>query len=555
MANVFMIGLSFFLLFFGAFKTIEEYLGTTTSLEAPGFDTTKQHQHQHQQQQQQRYLQLDELGSIDFDFGVNVNSRSIPREPLSSQDQTPPPVDPSDGRVIPRDKLAEYNYNRDDEASPETDDSVVSSSGISSLKPSQTPAIQENTVIEEIDDDYDVVVIDDEASWDYAEDKPEEISITDSKNVDGPTTTPTANGYIFSDVDDDDFQAVVILDDVPWDDIAVKESAEDAFEAIEALELEGSLNANTNSSNDESEYEFYPTRGPTISPRPSRSFRPTSSVSVKPTNRPSIEPSLKHSSHPSAYPSFLPTNEPSRSPSAFPTNSCHDDTAYRSPINGLSCEDHYGTPCLNWRHIGLNMTELDELVWSCPETCNVECGSFHLFSAPISFRISRVSGFMDPEDVDAFFKFSIIYLEDYVRSVGWNSNGDEPSGSNDNVAETVTEDGGGREDDFLTADDGVVVVFEIEDAVLEFQNLVEDPSSRLENLGENEISKNSKPTSAQNGNSSFRRDRVLRSRGLQDLQRTKQKAGGESIVKTDEALDVSVTFDGFTIGMNPKSMS
>jgi len=65
------------------------------------------------------------------------------------------------------------------------------------------------------------------------------------------------------------------------------------------------------------------------------------------------------------------------------------------------------------------------------------------------------------------------------------------------------------------------------------------------------------PTDGNNGGSRvLRRERYLRSRNTQELQRTKQQSSGrESIVRTDEALDVTVKFEGFTIGMNPESMS
>jgi len=247
----------------------------------------------------------------------------------------------------------------------------------------------------------------------------------------------------------------------------------------------------------------------------------------------------------------------------------------------LTCWQHRDTNCLNWRHIGLNMTELETLVRNCPITCGIECGSFELFSAPVSFRISRVSGFMDPGDVNALMNFAIDYLEGFVRdyisktlkvnvnakqnldtnsntNANANTNGDtkvdESSGSNDNDAETVNEGSVANEDDFLNDDmvDGGIIMFEIEAAVLTAQNLVEenlDPVGRLDVRGEDESKTN-------NGRNVSRRKRLLRRRFLEESQRTKkQSSGGESIVLTDEALDVIITFDGFTIGMNPERMS
>lgn len=216
------------------------------------------------------------------------------------------------------------------------------------------------------------------------------------------------------------------------------------------------------------------------------------------------------------------------------------------------------------------MTELESLVTNCPITCNIECGSFHLFSAPVSFQISRVAGFMNPKDVDALMGFSIDFLEGFVRrfifqnaakNARFNRDGntnpnestnpedEDLSGSNDidNLSEKESPET--DEDDFFNGDtvNGDEIMFEIEIAELTAQNLVEENPSLTGRLD----ASSGEETSSYDGN-----DRRLRSRSLQDLQRTKQKSsGGKSIIRIDETLDVIITFKGFTIGMNPGRMS
>lgn len=223
------------------------------------------------------------------------------------------------------------------------------------------------------------------------------------------------------------------------------------------------------------------------------------------------------------------------------------------------------------------MTELEKLVRNCPITCGIECGSFELFSAPVSFRISRVSGFMDLKNADALMEFSIDYLQGFVRDfigrsviVNSKGNGDsnentnadgspnavEVSESNDVDPESGQEDSEITEDDFLNEDIGAGgIVFEIDTAVLTSQNLVEDTVDSGSGFGKLALF-DGQDTERSRSGGAFRRERLLRWRNLQELQRSKQQSsGGESIVKTDEALDVIIMFDGFTIGMNPKRMS
>ena len=134
-----------------------------------------------------------------------------------------------------------------------------------------------------------------------------------------------------------------------------------------------------------------PSMEPTIFP----SQPPSLGFSPAPTSKPSCVLTLNPSPNPSKEPTKPPTVMPSALPSSSPTIACHDHQSYRSPINGLTCEDHRGTNCVYWRVLGLNTTELKELIEKCPETCQIPCGSFVQFSISLGFTISKVPGLMD----------------------------------------------------------------------------------------------------------------------------------------------------------------
>jgi len=151
-----------------------------------------------------------------------------------------------------------------------------------------------------------------------------------------------------------------------------------------------------------------PSFQPTMMPSTSPSIQPTEkpSISGEPSFQPTLMPSTSPSTSPTMYPTLTPvpttkspTETPSASPSdvpsASPTLECHDVAAYRSPINDLSCEDHANTDCTRWRYVGLNLTDLQELVESCPETCNIDCGYFTVLNTNISFVIKNVPGLID----------------------------------------------------------------------------------------------------------------------------------------------------------------
>ncbi|CAJ1955701.1 unnamed protein product [Cylindrotheca closterium] len=137
---------------------------------------------------------------------------------------------------------------------------------------------------------------------------------------------------------------------------------------------------------------------------PTASGFPTLDPSRPPSDMPSLTPSTSGPSSspstiPSSQPSYIPSLEPSQSPSTIPSSSptltCHDKADYRSPINGLTCLDHTGTECYQWRNIGLNTSALGDLINNCPETCNIPCGSFLDFSIPVSYQLTGLPGLLD----------------------------------------------------------------------------------------------------------------------------------------------------------------
>jgi hypothetical protein len=500
-----------------------------------------------------------------------------------------------------------YNKLRDSDSERGSD--------ISAYLPEEEEEPEVIVEVEKDDDDYSVTILDDEVPW--TDDSPSEDEgeddesrplfdeaemFLDSNERQQGTSYPfldeamifeeEASIYPDTDTDppkptspptvEDILEVLLILeDDVPWDDIVnadiIDELASNASQALNAL-LD-------NVETIEPTTTLYPTIPPTKEPTlsPTRSSQPT----LPATDQPSFLPS--------DYPSMMPTDQPSFVPTISPTQLCHDYENYQSPINNLTCAAHTNTNCLSWRYLGLNMTQLKDLVDSCPQTCNIECNSFSLFNAPVSFRISRVSGFMDTSDVDSLSDFALQYVEDFVReyigsggAVGNNNDDDEQrqqqqsnedlttTGNNNNnaVDDEITGGGGGdggdddsfeykdEQDDFLNDDVvvGDILMFEIENIVLTSQTLVEDIESDSDAA---DVDVNVVVATGRNNN------RLLRSRGgtssdeeassssLSDLKRLKQQSSGSgsSIIQTDQALDVIITFEGFTIGMKPDTMS
>lgn len=113
----------------------------------------------------------------------------------------------------------------------------------------------------------------------------------------------------------------------------------------------------------QTQFTILPSRRPSTSP--STSYAPSNSnspMTLSSTISTPLPITSRQSSLPTVFPSFSPTD------------SCHDQAGYQSPINGLECSHHSGTDCIAWRHIGLDLLELKELVESCPISCDIPCG-------------------------------------------------------------------------------------------------------------------------------------------------------------------------------------
>ena len=163
-----------------------------------------------------------------------------------------------------------------------------------------------------------------------------------------------------------------------------------------------------------------PSAKPSDFPSDQPSYLPTGVPSHQPSMAPSTEPSGSPSSTPSVHPSENPTTTPSSSPSVLPSSSptleCHDHADYRSPINDLTCEDHRGTPCVQWRLLGLNTTGLGQLLKQCPETCEIPCGSFAQFDIPISYQLSGIPGILDSDSKRHLEEITMDFSTTYVKA-------------------------------------------------------------------------------------------------------------------------------------------
>lgn len=173
---------------------------------------------------------------------------------------------------------------------------------------------------------------------------------------------------------------------------------------------------------------YRPSRSPSFTPSgvPTSSGLPTFDPSAQPSDMPSLTPttsvpSSSPSAIPSYYPSFapslLPSQSPSSAPSSSPTLTCHDKKDYRSPINSLTCADHRGTNCYQWRNIGLNTSALGDLINNCPETCHIPCGSFVNFSIPVSYQLTGLPGLLDDLSKLSLEQASFDYILDYVSDI------------------------------------------------------------------------------------------------------------------------------------------
>jgi hypothetical protein len=100
----------------------------------------------------------------------------------------------------------------------------------------------------------------------------------------------------------------------------------------------------------------------------------------------------------------------------MPTIACHDDASYQSPINNFTCPNFQATDCTAWRFVGLNVTDLETLVDSCPISCGIDCGSLERFEIKLTFRIINVLNFLDSASVGILEDTSVEYLSNYVET-------------------------------------------------------------------------------------------------------------------------------------------
>jgi hypothetical protein len=89
---------------------------------------------------------------------------------------------------------------------------------------------------------------------------------------------------------------------------------------------------------------------------------------------------------------------------------------YQSPVNQLSCSDHNGTNCMEWRYIGLTVDQVQELIEKCPISCNIACGSLDRFSIDVTFRVAQASTFLGPDTAQRMKDVGIDYLADFIQS-------------------------------------------------------------------------------------------------------------------------------------------
>ncbi|KAL9186251.1 hypothetical protein ACHAXT_005489 [Thalassiosira profunda] len=74
---------------------------------------------------------------------------------------------------------------------------------------------------------------------------------------------------------------------------------------------------------------------------------------------------------------------------------CRDSTSYRNPFNGHNCSEHDERACTEWKDV-LDQPELDELLRSCPESCDLvsECMNVtrpNLFGTPSASYLEEPS--------------------------------------------------------------------------------------------------------------------------------------------------------------------
>jgi hypothetical protein len=132
-----------------------------------------------------------------------------------------------------------------------------------------------------------------------------------------------------------------------------------------------------------------------------------------------------------------PSNIPSFQPSTEPTLDCQDSSTYRNPkYPALACEDHKVVPCENWKSVGLDITEVEILISSCPLSCDKPCKStiepsispstqpsitlwptLSPYFIEIVIFIYPIDTYINDEHINSFQKLSLKYLSEYLTIV------------------------------------------------------------------------------------------------------------------------------------------
>ena len=160
-----------------------------------------------------------------------------------------------------------------------------------------------------------------------------------------------------------------------------------------------------------------PSSQPSSTPSSQPSQSPSAFPSKSPSSMPSLTPSTQPTSSPSSGLSLFPSTRPSTTPSISPTPECHDSAFYQSPLNeNLECADHIGTDCTSWQNLGLNSWQIVDLLNSCPETCNITCGSVEKIDLNLTITISNVEALLGPNSIGAFEDSTTTYLRDVLSS-------------------------------------------------------------------------------------------------------------------------------------------
>jgi hypothetical protein len=127
-------------------------------------------------------------------------------------------------------------------------------------------------------------------------------------------------------------------------------------------------------------------------------------------------PSKVPSDVPSFSPSWIPTVTPSVSPTIQPTPVCHDVSSYTSPLD-FTCVDHAKTDCFQWSYLGLNATQIEELITNCPISCKIACGSLLHFEMELQYQIRNVDNFLSPTSKETLEEVSLDFTNEFVTNM------------------------------------------------------------------------------------------------------------------------------------------